>query len=270
MDILDLMASDNFIMYNKALAKQIGVENAILFGAMCGYQRGFKGEEFFREQEKIIEDTCLTEYAVRKAVKDLRELGLLFVEKKGMPAKYYFRINTKKLAEMLTTSACENDTTSGADFVTTSASENDTTNNKNNNIKINNNNKDKNNINTKKSKKTQKNQEVQDIFDYWNANGIYIHRELTEPMIKAIKKAIKEYGVDTIKTCISRYSTIVHDRKYKFTYLWRLENFLKQSNALPDFLDDGQKWLNYSKTKIKGFDPFDEIIRENQIEGDLL
>ena len=62
MDALDFLAQNNYIIVNKTLIKEIGLENAVVLGAMCGYQRGFGNEFFYREQEKIIEDTGLTEY----------------------------------------------------------------------------------------------------------------------------------------------------------------------------------------------------------------
>lgn len=148
MDVLDLIATENYICYNKELAKKFGIESAILFGAFCGYQRGFKNQEFFREQEKIIEDTCLSEYAIRQAVKVLSNAGLISVVKKGLPAKNYYRINTQKLLELLSTSSCENDTTGDYENNTTGDCENDSTIYKNNNIKINN----KNNIKESKHK----------------------------------------------------------------------------------------------------------------------
>ena len=132
MDILDILASDNYIVFNKTLAKEIGLENAIVFGALCGYQKGFKNEEFYREQYKIMEDTCLTEYAIRKSMKELKQLKLVEIIKKGIPAKYYFKINTTRLIEMLTTSGCENDTTGGCEIDTTIINNNNKNNNKNN------------------------------------------------------------------------------------------------------------------------------------------
>ena len=137
MDILDLLASDNYIPYNRTLAKEIGIESAILFGALCGYQRHYKSQEFYREQANIIEDTCLTEYAIRQATKILQDKGLIIVIKKGMPAKNYYQINTQKLLEYLSTSGIENNTTGGIENISTSGIENNTTiyknNNKNNN-----------------------------------------------------------------------------------------------------------------------------------------
>lgn len=225
MDVLDLIATDNYICYNKELAKEFGIESAILFGAFCGYQRGFKNQEFFREQTKIIEDTCLTEYAIRQAVKVLSNAGLISVVKKGLPAKNYYKINTQKLLELLSTSSCENDTTSGFENSTTGNCENDTTIYKNNNIKINN--------------------KEKEIFDFWNSKNIIKHKELNATTIKAIQKALKEYTADVIKECISRYDKVIKDNNYYFDTRWSLCEFLKQKNAMPDFLDEGSKWLNY-------------------------
>ena len=79
MDVLDLISSDNYITLNKTLLKKLGIEATILFGALCSYQRYFKGEEFYKEQDKLIEDTCLTEYLLRSATKILKDLGLVSV-----------------------------------------------------------------------------------------------------------------------------------------------------------------------------------------------
>lgn len=126
MDVLDLISTDNFILYNKSFAKKHGAENAILFGAMCGYQRGFGQEEFFREQEKIMEDTGLSEYSVRKYIKELIEMGYISVIKKGMPARFFYKVNRQKILDLYFNSGAENATTSGAVFDTTSGAVFDT------------------------------------------------------------------------------------------------------------------------------------------------
>ncbi len=83
------------------------------------------------------------------------------------------------------------------------------------------------------------------IFNHWNRQGITNHRKITPDMNKEIDKALKQYTLENILDAISRYSKIYHDKDYFFSYNWTLINFLKQKNALPDFLDDGQKWLSY-------------------------
>ena len=83
------------------------------------------------------------------------------------------------------------------------------------------------------------------IFNHWNRQGITNHRKITPDMTKEIDKALKQYTLENILDAISRYSKIYHDKDYFFSYNWTLVNFLKQKNALPDFLEDGQKWLSY-------------------------
>ena len=121
MGILQLLAKENYITYHKGLAKKLGVDEAILFGEMCSLTNVY-GDEFFCDQEKLMEETCLTEYRVRNAVKALQEVGLLKVERKGMPAKNYYTLNENVLIDMLDlhrTSCAKFDTTRDCKFDTT-------------------------------------------------------------------------------------------------------------------------------------------------------
>lgn len=121
MGILQLLAKENYITYHKGLAKKLGVDEAILFGEMCSLTNVY-GDEFFCDQETLMEETCLTEYRVRNAVKTLQEVGLLKVERKGMPAKNYYTLNEDVLIDMLDlhrTSCAKFDTTRGCKIDTT-------------------------------------------------------------------------------------------------------------------------------------------------------
>lgn len=84
-----------------------------------------------------------------------------------------------------------------------------------------------------------------EIFDFWNSKNIIKHKELNATTTKAIQKALKEYTANVIKECISRYDKVIKDKNYYFDTRWSLCEFLKQKNAMPDFLDEGSKWLNY-------------------------
>ncbi len=84
-----------------------------------------------------------------------------------------------------------------------------------------------------------------ELLSFWNQQKITVHRKLTEDMIKAIDATLKVHTKEEIMQAIARYAKIYHDKDYFFSYNWTLINFLKQKNALPDFLDDGQKWLSY-------------------------
>lgn len=91
---------------------------------------------------------------------------------------------------------------------------------------------------------------ISDIFNYWNAKKIIVHRELTEDIKRVAAKAIHKYGTDNIKKAIEHYAQIQNDESYYFNYKWSLKEFLKQSNCIPDFLDDGSKWVSYQNRKV--------------------
>lgn len=105
-----------------------------------------------------------------------------------------------------------------------------------------------NNIIDKSIKDIKENTKEKEIFDFWNLQHIQTHQKLTDEMQKAIDKALKTYSMDEIKTAIQRYGTI-YNSNYYWHYQWRLDDFLKQKNALPDFLDEGSKWLNYKNRR---------------------
>lgn len=222
MDILDIIASDNYIPYNRTLAKEIGVEKAIIFGALCGYQRKFKQQEFFREQQNIMEDTCLTEYAVRKSIKELKQLGLINVVKKGLPAKYYFKINTTRLIDMLSTSGYENDTTGSNENISTGDIENITTNNKN--------------INNKKENKNKYNNICIFILEYLNEKAGTRYR-LVENNFKHINARLQDFSISDLKCVI--------DKKVKE---WKGTEFEKYLN--PDTLFRPSNFEKYLNQKI--------------------
>lgn len=104
MGVLQILAQENYITYSKVIAKKLGVSAAILLGALCSYQNSFNGEEFYKTQNEIIKETCLSEYEIRQATKTLRETGILIVTKKGCPAKNYYYIVENKLCNFLSTS----------------------------------------------------------------------------------------------------------------------------------------------------------------------
>ena len=126
MSIIDLIANDSYIMCNKTIAKEYGINEAILLGSLCSLQKRYGNEEFYFEQPKLMEDTCLTEYSIRQATKVLKEAGIISVVKKGLPAKHYYKVNEQVLYKVLCLS------TSGVENATTGDNENATTiNNKN-------------------------------------------------------------------------------------------------------------------------------------------
>lgn len=105
-------------------------------------------------------------------------------------------------------------------------------------------------LNTNKSiiNKLNTNKEIYiGIFDTWNAQNVIKHKELNQEIEKVIDKLLKVYTEEDIKRSIEHYGIIYNDKDYYFNYKWSLLEFLKQKNAMPDFLDNGSKWLNYKE-----------------------
>lgn len=89
--------------------------------------------------------------------------------------------------------------------------------------------------------------ELQELFDFWNSKGIVVHRTINEKMVKALKKALDLYGQAQIQQAIENYSIVLSDSTYYFKTRWTIVDFVTQSNALPDFLAEGIKWINYQE-----------------------
>lgn len=130
MTVLKLIAQENYITYNKVLAKQMGLEEAIVLGELCSVSNLYEDNEFYCKQSKICEDTCLSERAVRIAIQHLQEMEVIIVTKKGCPCKNYYKINEEKIIELLEncrTSSVKSDTSRSVKSDTTSTVKSDTT-----------------------------------------------------------------------------------------------------------------------------------------------
>lgn len=66
-------------------------------------------------------------------------------------------------------------------------------------------------------------------------------------MVQLLKKALDLYGQAQIKQAIENYSIVLSDSTYYFKTRWTIGDFVTQSNALPDFLPEGIKWINYQE-----------------------
>ena len=96
------------------------------------------------------------------------------------------------------------------------------------------------------------NEDENEIFEYWNTKGLVKHKKINKNISEAISKALKEYEIDDILDAIDNYEEVVHDQTYFFDTIWPLDKFLKQQNALPEFLNEGAKWLSYANRKNGG------------------
>ena len=132
-----LLSSSAFLIVNKQLAKQVGLKGAVLLADLISKEEyfianGMTDGWFFNTAKNIEEDTCLTSHQQRKAIKNLKDLGIIETKVVGIPAKQHFKIIENKLLSYFNTS-CEE----SAKLVvkkTQTINKNNNKNNNNNNI----------------------------------------------------------------------------------------------------------------------------------------
>lgn len=199
MNVLQLLASENFITFSKVVARLYGVNAAILLGAMCSYQNAFEGKPFYKEQSKIAEDTCLSVYEIQQATKVLKENGIIEIEKKGLPAKNYYFIVEVKLSKILTTGDAEIKPLEAQNL---DHYINNNINNKKETNKI-----EKENINTKE--KAQRG--IDDIISEQEEKLQEPLKEFVK-MRKAIKKPLTAHALDLLLRDLNKMTTTINEK----------------------------------------------------------
>jgi DNA-binding PadR family transcriptional regulator len=111
-----LLSSTAFIVLNKQLAKQVGLNEAILLADLISKEeyfiaKGMTDGWFFNTEANIEQDTTLNSYHQRKCLKTLKKAGLIEVKRKGIPAKQYFKINEEQVLQILNNLSVKNSTT---------------------------------------------------------------------------------------------------------------------------------------------------------------
>ncbi len=99
-DLIDLLREGGSIIVNKRLAKIIGLHEAIIYSELISRYVYFKNKNrltedgyFFNTIKDLKEGTTLSDRQQRKAIDNIKEIGLIFYRVKGMPARRYFKIN---------------------------------------------------------------------------------------------------------------------------------------------------------------------------------
>lgn len=98
MDIIELLANDNYIIANKTIAQKLGLEAAIILGELASEYRYWakRGEltdgYFYSTVENVKENTTLSDKKQRSALTILKNAGIIEVKLMGLPAKRYIKI----------------------------------------------------------------------------------------------------------------------------------------------------------------------------------
>lgn len=105
MSILSILSSSNYIVVNKDLIQNLGLESAVIFGVLASEADYWQKENrlndgfFFCTVEKIRAITSLSEHVQRQAIVKLQKMKLIDVKYKGLPKTRYFKINEGQVLE---------------------------------------------------------------------------------------------------------------------------------------------------------------------------
>lgn len=144
MGLVSMIASNNYIVVNKQLARAFGLEEAVILGELASemeywQQRGeLKDGFFYSTIENVKENTTLSDKRQRTALGVLKDAGVVDLKLAGLPAKRYVRINEQQLAQILLNNNDQNCAASSAKTEELETPKQQTNNNKPNNNKNNN------------------------------------------------------------------------------------------------------------------------------------
>lgn len=234
MNILSLLASDNYIVINRDLLKKYGINVTLMLCELASEYNYFDKSGmlddgmFFSTIDNIYEKTGLSKYQQTEALKVLDKIGIVKSVVKGIPAKRYFKIDVEELAKQIVNispSSCKKIGKLDGEKVET----------KNNNRKLINN---SNNLKDKESKKEDTNntqiehvekttcrkkkktisydeqiaeytdnEELQDALKAFLQMRSFIKKPMTEYALKLMLKKLDEFGnTDDTKIAILNQS----------------------------------------------------------------
>lgn len=197
-NIVSLLASDNFLVINRDLLKMYGLNVTLMLCELASeynyYSKEGKLEEdgmFFSTIENIADRTGLSRYQQAEALKKLNEMGIVKTIVKGVPAKRYFKLDVEKLANQLANNSQSSlQKTDKLDVKKLATN--------NNNIKIINNNNNKNREG--EGDKENENQEIERVYEhYLDTFGTTAGRyKLTDKRKAKLKSRLQDCGAEML------------------------------------------------------------------------
>ena len=194
MGVISAIASRNYIAVNKILAREIGLNEAIMIGELASeheyWEREGKIEPdgyFFSTVKNVEDNTTLSERQQRSVIDKLKKLGILEVALRGLPARRYFKINEEVILTYLTNSYSKN--AGGSSDILQELNPAKERSNNNNTINIRN-----------------KNKEVyKDIVEFLNSTASTAYRSTTSKTQSLINARLSEgFTVEDFKTVIRK------------------------------------------------------------------
>lgn len=259
MNILSILASDNYIVINRDLLKKYGINVTLMLCELASeynyFDKNGKLEDgmFYSTIDNISERTGLSKYQQAEALKALDDDGIVKSVIKGMPAKRYFKIDVEELTKQIANislSSCKEIRKQAGEKLET----------KNNDIKLIN---KSNNLKDKESKKEESN----------NTQNQQVENEELNHLKKEIEQLKAENEKLKAKKAKPKKQTKSYDEQIaEYTENEDLQNALKAFVQMRDFIkspvtEQGLKLLLNKLTKISRNDAEKIAIVNNSIEN---
>jgi hypothetical protein len=107
-----LLGKEAYWTINKDLSRKIGLEQTLVLQHIIDLtESAFKRDEIFQPISEMKDELGLTEFSVKKAVKELAERNFINVVRKGIPFKNYYSVNERTILEFIFAPTIEVDST---------------------------------------------------------------------------------------------------------------------------------------------------------------
>ena len=88
------------------------------------------------------------------------------------------------------------------------------------------------------------------LLSLWNRSNAIECKTITDDIKKLYSIAESKYTKKGLVIAITNYGKVLNsETKYFFDRKWNLSTFLKQGNCIPNFLPNGETWVNYEKSQ---------------------
>ena len=108
MNLLQHFSSSNYIVFNKIVAKALGINSALMLAELV-YEYGYYLKNdmltndgfFYSTVHNVEEATTLTKYQQAQSVTKMVELNLIKMVNQGIPCKRYFKLNVEVIESFI-------------------------------------------------------------------------------------------------------------------------------------------------------------------------
>ena len=100
MRVKDLLMQSKWRVFNVDIAKAIGLNETLVLMELADAEKYFDSDDtFYITYQQIADNTTLSEYQVRIAVKSLKAKKIVETEMKGLPAKQHYKLFIDRVAD---------------------------------------------------------------------------------------------------------------------------------------------------------------------------